>query len=144
MLVANDVHGSILCLCKISQGNLGSQDLSHRLLIFSFILTVVEIFMLPTTRYWILFSSLAGLVLSVSASLYPTNPISRTVWSAGRSENISWIDDGKYPYLNDMGVLNIELYVAGNVGFQILFIRQAVLLTRRILSDAHYDSCLTH
>lgn len=74
--------------------------------------------MLESARYWFILFTVISLVGSVSASLYPTSPVSQTVWSAGRSHNITWIEDGKSPKLKDMSNIRIELFVAGNVGFR--------------------------
>lgn len=65
----------------------------------------------------LLFLILIQIVLPVFASLYPTSPISRTVWRGGHVENITWIDDGTFPELRELGKISIELYVAGNVSF---------------------------
>ncbi|KAG1874816.1 hypothetical protein F4604DRAFT_1955217 [Suillus subluteus] len=46
----------------------------------------------------------------VSASLYPTQPIQNTVYYSGQSALTSWIDDGTYPPLSDMGGITIQLY----------------------------------
>ncbi|KAF9238270.1 hypothetical protein BU15DRAFT_75424 [Melanogaster broomeanus] len=46
----------------------------------------------------------------VSASIYPTQPIQDTVWSADRPALATWLDDGKYPTLDVMGPCQILLY----------------------------------
>ena len=71
---------------------------------------------------------LAALLSSLgSASIYPTNPIASTVLGAGRVNTIQWIDDGKWPTLDAMGPVKIDLYV-GEVST--LFLRQLLLLAR--------------
>jgi len=57
--------------------------------------------------------TLAASFASVSSSLYPTFPIVDTVWSGGRTECVTWIDDGPPPHLQDLGRLDVELYVNG-------------------------------
>ncbi|KAI9573043.1 hypothetical protein HD554DRAFT_1134234 [Boletus coccyginus] len=46
----------------------------------------------------------------VSASVYPTQPIQATVWSADQPMLVSWIEDWKYPMLTEMGPLDISLW----------------------------------
>ena len=54
---------------------------------------------------------LAGACLPlVSASVYPTQPIQATVWSADQPMLVSWIEDWKYPVLTEMGPLDISLW----------------------------------
>lgn len=51
----------------------------------------------------------------VSAGIYGTAPVASTVWSAGRSERVSWTDDRTAPRLNDMGDVSIELLTGDEV-----------------------------
>lgn len=54
---------------------------------------------------------LAGACLPlVSASIYPTQPIQATVWSADQPMLVSWVEDWKYPELNKMGAVDISLW----------------------------------
>ncbi|KAG2095137.1 uncharacterized protein F5147DRAFT_584744 [Suillus discolor] len=53
---------------------------------------------------------LLALLTPVSASLYPIQPIQNTVYYAGQTALTSWIDDGTYPPLNNMGGITIQLY----------------------------------
>ncbi|TCD68133.1 hypothetical protein EIP91_011498 [Steccherinum ochraceum] len=53
-------------------------------------------------------------ILSVSASLYPTYPLAKTVWKGGRVECVTWVDNGAPPKLEDMGRVDVELYVNGH------------------------------
>lgn len=55
------------------------------------------------------------LIASVSGSLYPTFPIASTTWSGGRTECVTWIDDGSPPHLQDLGRMDLELFVNGKV-----------------------------
>ncbi|GBE84629.1 predicted protein [Sparassis crispa] len=54
------------------------------------------------------------LVASVAANIYPTRPIANTIFSAGRSSSVTWINDRSHPSVQDMGPISIELYVAGD------------------------------
>ncbi|GJE92425.1 hypothetical protein PsYK624_085790 [Phanerochaete sordida] len=51
----------------------------------------------------------ATLAACASASLYCTSPVASTVWTAGRSQTISWTDDKAPPRLAAYGALDIEL-----------------------------------
>ena len=94
----------------------GSEYLLHSLA------TLANMLRLLTRAY------LAALLSSLgSASIYPTNPIASTVLGAGRVNTIQWIDDGKWPTLDAMGPVKIDLYV-GEVST--LFLRQLPLLAR--------------
>ncbi|KAG2151568.1 uncharacterized protein EDB93DRAFT_262620 [Suillus bovinus] len=53
---------------------------------------------------------LLALLTPVSASLYPIQPIQSTVYYAGQTALTSWIDDGTYPPLSNMGGITIQLY----------------------------------
>ncbi|KAI0079796.1 hypothetical protein K474DRAFT_1638964 [Panus rudis PR-1116 ss-1] len=50
-------------------------------------------------------------ISSVRGALYATSPISSTVWSASRSQVITWTDDAEHPTLAELGKLDIELFV---------------------------------
>lgn len=61
------------------------------------------------------FLFILALATSTVGSLYPTYPIKDTVWTAGRTECVTWIDDGPAPKLQELGRLDIELYMNGHV-----------------------------
>lgn len=46
----------------------------------------------------------------ISASIYPTQPVQATVWSADHPMSVSWIEDWKYPQLSEMGAMDISLW----------------------------------
>lgn len=46
----------------------------------------------------------------VAASVYPTQPIQATVWSADQPMLVTWIEDWKNPVLSEMGLLDISLW----------------------------------
>ena len=52
---------------------------------------------------------------TVLASVYPTIPVSGTVYRAGRRELVTWIDSRREPHLDELGVLVIDLYTADGV-----------------------------
>ena len=52
---------------------------------------------------------------TVLASLYPTIPVSGTVYRAGCRELVTWIDSRREPHLYELGVLGIDLYTADGV-----------------------------
>ena len=54
-------------------------------------------------------------VSSVLAGLYGTEPVANTVWTAGRSESVSWVDDRSRPHLDKLGLLDIALYSGNDV-----------------------------
>ncbi|KAG2004812.1 hypothetical protein CC2G_003330 [Coprinopsis cinerea AmutBmut pab1-1] len=58
--------------------------------------------------------SLLALVLMVPVAgrLYPTHPVANTIFIAGRSEAITWIDDTHRPLLSDTGLVKVDLYLA--------------------------------
>lgn len=60
----------------------------------------------------------------VSASVYPTEPIQETVWSADQPVLVSWIEDGKYPVLSDMGLFDISLWHDTNVSMPCFLLRR--------------------
>ena len=47
----------------------------------------------------------------VYAGIYGTYPIASSVLSAGRLTTIRWIDDGKSPFVKDVGLVKIDLYI---------------------------------
>lgn len=47
----------------------------------------------------------------VSASLYPTCPIAKTVYRGGTWNNITWIDSGESPPMDQLGKMSIHLWV---------------------------------
>lgn len=49
----------------------------------------------------------------VACSLYPTKPIADTTYTAGQPAEVTWIDDGQKPLLNESIGFRIDLY-AGN------------------------------
>jgi hypothetical protein len=51
------------------------------------------------------------------AAIYPTRPTSDTVYSAGRRELITWIDDVHRPHISELGLLDVKLYTSDNVSF---------------------------
>ncbi|RPD65421.1 hypothetical protein L226DRAFT_242918 [Lentinus tigrinus ALCF2SS1-7] len=51
------------------------------------------------------------IVQLVSANIYPTSPYSRTIFTAGRMNTVEWVDDGTQPYVEEMGLVKIDLYV---------------------------------
>ncbi|KAI0049772.1 hypothetical protein FA95DRAFT_1488550 [Auriscalpium vulgare] len=62
-------------------------------------------------------SLIAALVACASvarASLYPTQPVANTVFEAGRTVTIKWMDDGKDPTLDKLHQLSIELLGKGD------------------------------
>ncbi|KAF8900729.1 hypothetical protein CPB84DRAFT_1778773 [Gymnopilus junonius] len=54
-----------------------------------------------------------SLLLPSLAAIFPTKPISTTVYNAGAPAQISWTEDGRRPLLNATYGLRIDLY-AGN------------------------------
>ena len=57
----------------------------------------------------------------VSAALYPTKPIQNTVYYAGETALTTWIDDGSFPPLSNMGSITIQLYTNSDVRCPLLF-----------------------
>ena len=53
---------------------------------------------------------LLALACYVSAGIFGTSPIASTVWSAGRTEMITWIDDSSKPRLKNMNNVDIQLF----------------------------------
>jgi len=47
-------------------------------------------------------------------NIYPTRPVANTVFSAGRTNSVTWINDGARPPLQQLGPMSIELYVGGD------------------------------
>lgn len=50
-----------------------------------------------------------------SASIYPTKPISTTVFTAGQPAQLKWIEDGHPPLLRDTGKVKIQLFAGNDV-----------------------------
>ncbi|KAF8154418.1 hypothetical protein B0H34DRAFT_619932, partial [Crassisporium funariophilum] len=44
------------------------------------------------------------------ALLYPTKPVSDTIYTAGQAAYVKWIEDGRRPLLKDMGKMRMDLY----------------------------------
>ncbi|KAI0322586.1 hypothetical protein OF83DRAFT_651660 [Amylostereum chailletii] len=62
-----------------------------------------------------LFALVAALYAGVaSAALYPTQPVSDTVFTAGRLNTVTWIDDGSSPSLSNLSELKLDLYGQGD------------------------------
>lgn len=51
---------------------------------------------------------------SALGSLYPTKPISTTVFLAGQPAQLKWVEDGHAPVLSELGHMKIQLF-AGNI-----------------------------
>lgn len=78
-------------------------------------------------------------VSSALAGLYGTSPVANTVWTAGRSESVTWIDDKFHPHLDQLGPLNIALYSGTDVWC--FLIALYVRYSRNPCSlGLHYDS----
>ena len=45
------------------------------------------------------------------ARLYPTVPVTNTVFHGGDTNTIAWIDDGHSPSLAELGPLSLDLFV---------------------------------
>ncbi|KAH8809663.1 hypothetical protein DL96DRAFT_1628758 [Flagelloscypha sp. PMI_526] len=56
----------------------------------------------------------SGFLNLVLGSLYPTSPVSDTVFYAGQPANISWMNDRHNPPLKDLGNVRIELWAGKN------------------------------
>jgi len=52
---------------------------------------------------------------SVSAALYPTRPVSQTVYRTGHHALVTWKDDKSKPWLEAMGRIRIDLYTGDDV-----------------------------
>lgn len=63
----------------------------------------------------------------VFATLYPTQPISDTIYSTGSSAWINWIDDSLRPHLYDMSPVKIDLYAGDHVGLVSLTVERNLL-----------------
>lgn len=69
--------------------------------------------MLRPTVY--LYVTLAACASTALAGLYGTSPVANTVWSAGHSEAVSWIDDKSAPRLSQLDSVDIDLYSGNDV-----------------------------
>jgi hypothetical protein len=70
-----------------------------------------------TMRYTPYIFAVTALTTSVSAALYPTQPVADTVYSPGQLALVTWIDDGQKPHLKDMGPVKLDLYHGKHVSF---------------------------
>lgn len=59
--------------------------------------------------------SLLVATLSVSAALYPTEPVASTILVGGHQAQIVWREDGKVPALSKIGALELQLQTANGV-----------------------------
>lgn len=50
------------------------------------------------------------LALSALGNIYANSPLASTVWTAGHSEKIAWMDDKSSPKLSKLGPVDIQLY----------------------------------
>ncbi|KAJ3782568.1 hypothetical protein GGU10DRAFT_389773 [Lentinula aff. detonsa] len=55
----------------------------------------------------------------ISARLYPTRPVSGTVYHCGKCDPITWMDDGKNPSMQNLGLLTVDLYCKDQYVFTI-------------------------
>ncbi|KAJ4474245.1 hypothetical protein J3R30DRAFT_649903 [Lentinula aciculospora] len=55
----------------------------------------------------------------VAARLYPTRPVSGTLYHCGKCDPITWIDDGKNPSMQNLGLLTVDLYCKNQYVFTI-------------------------
>ena len=69
-----------------------------------------------SNNFWFLFLVLAQLFVGSLAALYPTKPVSGTIYKAGRSASLTWSDDGSSPTLDSLGRMKIDLYRGAGVG----------------------------
>ena len=53
--------------------------------------------------------------LSVSAALYPTEPVASTIFIGGHQAQIVWREDGKMPALSKIGALELQLQTGNGV-----------------------------
>ncbi|KAI0700337.1 hypothetical protein BC835DRAFT_1328467 [Cytidiella melzeri] len=44
------------------------------------------------------------------AGIYGTSPVANSVWTAGRSESVTWTDDKSQPKLSKLGKIDVQLY----------------------------------
>lgn len=58
------------------------------------------------------------LLQPVACSLYPTKPVADTMYTAGQPAEVTWIDDGQKPLVNETIGFKIDLY-AGNKVFMV-------------------------
>lgn len=72
------------------------------------------------------------------ASLYPTQPIANTEYSAGQIALVTWKDDRYLPHLKDMGIMKIDLHNANFVS-SLDFVIQAMAW----VATHNYFGCLS-
>ncbi|KAJ8474711.1 hypothetical protein ONZ45_g15858 [Pleurotus djamor] len=48
------------------------------------------------------------------ASLYPTSPVSSSIWTAGEYARVTWKNDARSPNLEEVGPISISLYTAND------------------------------
>lgn len=69
-------------------------------------------------RIWSLSALTFGIIQlharSALGSLYPTKPISTTVFLAGQAAQLKWVEDGHAPVISELGHMKIQLF-AGNI-----------------------------
>ena len=53
--------------------------------------------------------------LTALGNIYGTSPVADTVWTAGRSETVKWMDDKTHPKLSKLGPVDVELYTGDDV-----------------------------
>jgi len=53
-----------------------------------------------------------------SASIYPTTPISKTIFTAGQPAKLKWMEDGRPPLLRDTGRVKIQLFAGNEASFK--------------------------
>lgn len=58
---------------------------------------------------------LALSVHAVSAGLYPTQPIAKTVFRGAQMNNVTWVDSESKPTMYALGKIRMELYVDNTV-----------------------------
>ncbi|CAJ0836631.1 11215_t:CDS:2, partial [Entrophospora sp. SA101] len=64
----------------------------------------------------LIFTSL--LLTTVKAGVFTTSPFSKTIWTAGATETITWKDDGKNPSIKTLNKLQIDLFNGNDTSIQ--------------------------
>ncbi|KAJ3915158.1 hypothetical protein F5877DRAFT_82097 [Lentinula edodes] len=73
-----------------------------------------------SSLFFLLFFGLCLLnIRFVAARLYPTRPVNSTVYHCGKCDPITWVDDGKNPSMQNLGLLTVDLYCRGQYIFTI-------------------------
>ena len=62
-------------------------------------------------QLFLLLVSAAALFTLADGSIYGTSPVASTTFHAGRMNTVTWIEDGQSPLLQEMGPINIVLFV---------------------------------